>query len=70
MSFVTISKPNCVPQWEIKKINQHCLVLNWVSIVINHNLDTHLIPTVQQHIKIWLEDENEEGLVLKGGEVY
>lgn len=69
MSFVTISKPSCVPQWEGKKINHNCLVGSWLGILLNCNLDTQqLIPTAQQQIKIYLEDENEE-LLTRGGEV-
>lgn len=69
MSFVTISKPNCVPQREIKeKINQYCLVVSWENIVINHNLDTQKIAAVQQYVKIQLEDESGL-LVLRNCEV-
>ena len=52
MSFVTISKPSCVPQWEKKKINHNCLVGSWVGILLNYNLDTQLIPTAQQQTKL------------------
>lgn len=69
MSFVTISKPSCVPQWEGKKINNNCLVGSWVGILLNYNLDTQLIPTAQQQIKTYLEDENKEWLIMRVGEV-
>ena len=52
-----------------KKINHNCLVGSWVGILLNCNLDTQLIPTAQQQIKIYLEDENEELLIMRGGEV-